>query len=286
MKSIEFKGTMKIFLTIALTAGTLGMYAQNANVVSAYMYMKDGNLAKAAEFIEPAIVDAKSGANEKTWRYRGDIYRMIVMGEDEALKMQFPGAIEKSVESYMKANELDTKGSYKIENIKALGALQGTSLNAGNKAFTAKEYDQAIKDYARAEMIAKAFGQVDTNAIFNSALAYESKGDGANAIQRYRDALAGGYNKVEVYRYISSLQAKGNDLDGAIATLSEGRTKFADDRDLIMDQMAYLLQADRAAEAEEMVKLALSKDPNNATLYSVLGSLYDKKAAMPRRKHK
>ena len=128
-------------------------------------------------------------------------------------------------------------------------------------------------------MIAKAFGQVDTNAIFNSALAYESKGDGVGAIQRYRDALAGGYNKPEVYRYISSLQAKGNDLDGAIVTLTEGRTKYADDKDLIMDQMAYLLQADRAAEAEEMVKLALNKDPNNATLYSVLGSLYDKKAS-------
>ena len=279
MKKIEFKGTMKTFLTIALAAGTLGMYAQNANVVNAYNYMKDGDLAKAAEYIEPAIADAKTGASEKTWRYRGDIYRMIVLGEDEALKTQFPDAIEKSVESYMKANELDTKASYKVENIRALGALQGTSLNAGNKAFTAKEYDKAIKDYARAEMIAKAFGQVDTNAIFNSALAYESKGDGAGAIQRYRDALAGGYNKAEVYRYISSLQAKGNDLDGAIATLTEGRTKFPDDKDLIMDQMAYLLQADRAAEAEEMVKLALSKDPNNATLYSVLGSLYDKKAS-------
>jgi hypothetical protein len=48
------------------------------------------------------------------------------------------------VESYLKANELDTKGSYKVENVKALGALQGQSLNAGNDAFTAKNYDEAI----------------------------------------------------------------------------------------------------------------------------------------------
>lgn len=257
----------------------LNVNAQNANVVSAYNYLQDGNLAKAVEYIEPAILDAKTGAAEKTWRYRGDIYRMIAMGQDAALKGQFPDALDKAVDSYLKANELDTKGSYKTENIRALGALQGLSLNTGNDAFTAKNYDGAISNYARSERIAKAFGQVDTNAIFNSALAYESKGDAAQAIGRYREAIAAGYNKAEVYRYIASLQRKGDDLNGAIATIAEGRTKFPDEKELILDEMSYLLAADRSAEAEESVKLGLSKDPNNAVLWSILASLYDKKAS-------
>lgn len=258
---------------------SLGLSAQNANVVSAYNYMQDGQLAKAVEYIEPAILDAKTGAAEKTWRYRGDIYRMIVMGEDAALKSQFPDALDKAVDSYLKANELDAKGNYKTENIRALGALQGLSLNTGNDAFTAKNYDAAITNYARSEKIAKAFGQVDTNAIFNSALAYESKGDAANAIVRYRESIVAGYNKAEVYRYIASLQRKGEDLNGAIATMAEGRKKFPDDKELILDEMSYLLAADRSAEAEESVKLGLQKDPNNAVLWSILASLYDKKAS-------
>ena len=258
---------------------SLGLHAQNANVVSAYNYMQDGNLAKAAEYIEPAIVDAKTGANEKTWRYRGDIYRMIALGEDAALKSQFPDAVDKAVESYLKANELDAKGNYKTENVRALGALQGHSLNTGNEAFTAKNYDAAIANYARSEKIAKTFGIADTNAIFNSALAYESKVDAANAITRYREAIAAGYNKAEVYRYIASLQRKGEDLNGAITTVGEGRKKFPDDKELILDEMSYLLAADRSAEAEESVKLGLSKDPNNAVLWSILASLYDKKAS-------
>lgn len=272
-------GPMKTILTATLAFGALALNAQNANVVSAYNYMNDGQLAKAVEFIEPAAQHEKTGLSEKTWRYRGDIYRMIVLGEDAALKSQFPDAADKAVESYLKATELDSKGSYKNENIRALGALQGASLNAGNDAFTAKNYDQAIKNYARSERIAKAFGQVDTNAIFNSALAYESKGDAAQAITRYREALAAGYNKAEVYRYIASLQRRSEDLEGAIATVREGRTKYPDDKDLILDEMSFLLQAERSEEAEEIVKLALSQDPNNATLYSVLGSLYDKKAS-------
>jgi len=270
---------MKLYLTLAFTASALGLTAQNANVVNAYNYMQDGQLAKAIEYIEPATLDAKTGVSEKTWRYRADIYRLIALGEDAALKAQFPEAIDRAIDSFLKANELDTKGTYKKENDLALRALQGQSLNVGNDAFAAKEYDRAIARYAQSERIAQAFGQVDTNAVFNSALAYESKGDDVNATRRYREALAAGYSKPEVYRYISSLQRKSEDLDGAIATVREGRIKFPTDKDLILDEMTYLLAANRSEEAEASVKLALEQDPGNAVLWSVLGGLYDKKAA-------
>ncbi|MCW5898191.1 MAG: tetratricopeptide repeat protein [Flavobacteriales bacterium] len=275
---------MKTTLTIALATAALALSlprqagAQNVNVVNAYNHMKAGELAKAAEFIEPAISDAKTGASEKTWRYRGDIYRLIASSEDQALRSMFPDALDKAIDSYLKANELDVKGSYKIENVKALGALQGMSLNAGNEAFTGKSYDRAIVLYGNSERIAKAFGQVDTNAIFNKALAYESKGDGANAIKHYREVLALGYDKPEVYRYIASLQRKGGDADGAIATTKEGMARYPDNKDLILDLMSDLLNADRSDDAEQIVKLALEKDPENAVLHSVEGGLFDKKA--------
>jgi tetratricopeptide (TPR) repeat protein len=272
--------TMKNLLTTALATSALGLFAQNANVVSAYNYMNDGKLDKAVEYIEPATSDAKTGASEKTWRYRGNIYRLIALGDDEALKAKYPNAIDLAVESYLRANELDVKGSYKVENVQALGALQGASLNAGNDAFGAKNYDEAIRRYAVAERIANAFGQADTNAIFNSALAYESKGDGANAIKRYQDALAAGYEKPEIYRYIASLQRKGDDLSGAINSVQLGRRRFPDNKDLILDEMSYLLAADRSEDAEASVALAIQTDPNNAVLYSVQGSLFDKKAGL------
>lgn len=273
MKHMRAKRTL---LTLAITLGAMGLMAQNANVVNAYNHMKNDELDKAAEYIDMAIQDPKTGANEKTWRYRGDIYRLIV--EDSTMRDQFPDAMDKAIDSYLKATELDTKNSYREENIRALGALQGRSLNEGNDAFTAKDYDGAIAYYARSEKIAKAFGQADTNAVYNSALAYESKGDAENAIKRYREAIAMGYNKPEVYRFIASLQRKNNDLDAAINTTREGREKFPDNKDLILDEMSFLLAADRSAEAEETVKLAIEKDPTNAVLYSVQGSLFDSKA--------
>ena len=274
----ERPNVMRSLLTIALALGTFVVTAQNSAVVNAYNYMKDGDLAKAAEYIEPAITNETTMGKEKTWRYRGSIYQQIALGEDAALKQQFPDAMDKAIESYLKAVELHTKDSYKVENIKALGGLQGASLNAGNAAFGSKEYDKAIACYDQSQRIAKAFGQVDTNAMFNSALAYETKGDATNAIAKYRSCLELGYDKPEVYRYLATLQAKEGDLDGAIATTRQGRAKHPDNSEMLKDELIYLLRAGRENESEGVLDQALAKNPNDAVLWSIKGSLYDAKA--------
>lgn len=271
-------GTLRTTLSILTTTLVLTASAQNSNVVNAYNYMKDGDLARAAEYIEPAIMNETTMGKEKTWRYRGEIYRLIAMSEDANLRGQFPDALQRSIDSYIKANELDTKGDYKRDNTLALGALQGVALNTGNEAFGSKNYEQAIAMYGQSERIAKAFGMVDSNAVFNSALAYETKGDPAMAIQRYQECINIGYNKAEVYRYLASLQKKQGDLAGAITTTQAGRKAHPDDKELMLDEVAFLLEAGRSEEAEVSTKAAIEKDPNNAVLYSVLGSLYDAKA--------
>lgn len=215
---------------------------------------------------------------EKTWRYRGDIYKLIALGTDANLKAQFPDALAKAADSYAKALELDAKGDYRKENLAALRSLQAEALNSGNDAFTAKNYDQAIALYGQSERIAKSFNEVDSNAVFNSALAYETKGDAAGAMKRYQECIAIGYNKADVYRYLASLQKKQGDLNGAIATTQAGRKAHPNDKEIMLDEVAFLLEAGRSEEAEVSTKAAIEKDPNNAVLYSVLGSLYDAKA--------
>ena len=130
---------MRKTLTFTIALAASGLMAQNVNVVNAYNHMKAGELAKASEFIEMATQDPKTGISEKTWRYRGEIYYQMVIGEDAAMKQQFPDANARAIESYMKANQYDTKGSYKRDNDRILRVLQGMALNNGNEAFTNKE---------------------------------------------------------------------------------------------------------------------------------------------------
>lgn len=196
----------------------------------------------------------------------------------EARFLMLQNKPDAALEKVYKLLQKDSKKEKRAIWIRELGDLQSLALNSGNESFGRKEFDYAIAYYRISEEIANAFSQSDTNAVFNSALAYESKGEHENAIKRYREAIELGYNKPEVYRYISSLQRKNEHIDAAIETTREGRQRFPDNKDLLLDEMSYLLAADRTAEAEETVKLAIKQDPNNAVLYSVQGSLFDGKA--------
>jgi len=256
----------------------LSLSAQNVNVINAYNYMQDGKLEKAAEFIEPATQDAKTGAQEKTWRYRGNIYRLIALGDDAALQAKFPDALEKSVDSYLKAVELDTKGSYKTENTSFLGALQVAALNGGNDAYIAKDFSKAVTRYEMSQRIAAKFGQVDTNAIFNKALAYDAAGDLPNAVKAYREAISAGYNDGKVYVFITSLEEKQGNKDAAITAAKEGLQRFPSNKDLRLQLTDLLIQANRSEEAEASLKEAIAADPGNPNLWFGLGNLYDKMA--------
>ena len=251
-------------ILILLGVVTLTSQGQNASVVSAYNYLQDGDYATMAK--------------EKTWRYRGDIYRVIALGDDATLKSAYPEAMDRAIESYLKATELDTKGANKDDNMRALGALQAASLNAGNDAFAAKDYDGAVRLYGNSKRIAAAFGQVDSLAAFNSALAQETKGDHAAAVASYRECINMGYKKVDIYRFMASQQKKMGDLDAAITSIREGRMQFPASKTLVQDELAFLLETGRDAEAETIVKVAIEQDPKNPLFYSVLGSLYDAKA--------
>ena len=266
---------MKNTLLTLSTLLVVNASAQNSNVVSAFMALEDKKYDEAVTYIEPAITNEGTMVKEKTWRYRGMIYSRIVFGDDAALKAKYPDAMDKAVASYKKAMELDTKGAEKESNTRSLEALQGTALNEGNAAFEAKDYDKAIANYAMSENIAKSFGRVDSNAVFNSALAYESKGDLAGALGRYQECINMGYDKAEIYRYTASLQNRTNDLNGALATIEAGLKRHAGNKDLMLDYIAYLQGANRVAEAKPMVITALEKDPGNAVLHSLLASIYE-----------
>ena len=82
-------------------------------VVSAYNANKEGDFATAATYIEQAIQNPKANVKNKTWRYRGEIYLNI--STDSALFAAYPNALTVAKDSFLKAMELDSKGSYESE---------------------------------------------------------------------------------------------------------------------------------------------------------------------------
>lgn len=266
------KHTKHTIPTMFLLALGLQSWAQK-EVVSAYNANKEGDFVAAASYIEEAINNPKANVKNKTWRYRGEIYLNI--SRDSALFAAYPQALSMSKDSYFKAKELDTKGSYSQEIQIGLGQVQMAASNAGIQNYNAKEFDRAGSMFDLAAEIAFAFDAVDTMAVFNSALCYENAGNLELAVARYETCAEIGYQVPNVYLFISSLYRDAGREDDALNTLAHARGLYPREQSLIIEELNIYLTNEEFDKAKENLSLAAEQDPTNEILWFSLGSVLD-----------
>lgn len=262
---------ISIFLTLMLA--TVAVFAQNANRVSAYNYMKDGEFMQAKEPIDEAITHEKTMTDDKTWRYRGQIYTGLAQGDYEGIDKA--DAIKTAIESYQKSMELDEKDKWKRENVAGLAQAQNLAVNMGINAYNEQNYEKAANLFLIGEKAAADLGVVDTLALYNAGLAAEQAEDYETALAQYRKATEIDYLGSKMYLYMANLYQRMDDSEGYLAVVKEGREEYPEDADLIVYELNYYLQNQKYAEAEENLKLAIKKEPDNKQLYFSLGVVYD-----------
>ena len=242
-------------------------------VVSAYNANKEGDYAAAVTYIEQAIDNPKANVKNKTWRYRGDIY--LNVSRDSLLFAQFPNALTLAKESYLKAQELDTKGSYSQEIKIGLGGVQTAASNEGIGRYSSGDFGSAGAFFDLSAEIAQAFDVVDTMAIYNAALCYEKADQLELAVARYEACADIGYQIPNVYLFISNLY-RNHEMDNlALETLSEARKLFPREQGLIIEELNIYLTNQEFDKAQENLILAAEQDPTNEILWFSLGSVQD-----------
>jgi hypothetical protein len=241
---------MKKLLSILLISGTaLAAFGQNKNVTSAYMSMKDGEYGEAREYIDLAITNEKTMADEKTWRYRGDIYFGIAQS-DEDFGVTKAEAAGTALESYLKAKELDEKERYLDKTQNGILLSRNLALDIGIKLYNEKKYEEARDLFLVAEEGAEKMGSIDTLAVYNAGLAAEQAGDYETAIKQYNKAAETGYNGANMYLYIANLYSKQDMNDKYISVIQEGRAEYPDNGDLILYELNYYLVNHKFDEAK------------------------------------
>ena len=183
-------------------------------VVSAYNANKDGDYRAASTYIEQAILIEKSNTKDKTWRYRGDIYLNI--SRDTSLTMEYPNALRISMESYLKAKELDLKKRYEDEIMFGLNQVQIGANGKGISYYNTTTFDLAATSFDLAAEIARTFEIVDTMAVYNAALCYEKAGMIDMAIERYKDCAVIEYQVPNVFLFISTLYRNSDNDEAAL----------------------------------------------------------------------
>lgn len=259
--------------------------AQNKNVVSAYNYLKYGELDKAKEAIDAASGHEQTSTMAKTWFYRGNVYLAIFASKDEKFKALHPDAAGEAYNSYLKAYDFDTKKIDINELNQAFASLVPALFTKGVEYYNGKKWDDAISTFEKCMFINTKFGHIDTLSCFNAGLSAERAGAkdtimdayDEKAVGFYRKCIELGYGGAKVYANLSDVYKKAHKEAEALQVIKEGRAKYANDQDLITAEINYYLGKGMFEEALGNLGLAIQNDPQNQTFYFARGSIYDQK---------
>jgi tetratricopeptide (TPR) repeat protein len=263
----------KVAFIILLIPGIVAN-AQNSKRTSAYNSMQDAEFAKAAEQIDEAAKHEKTMSDEKTWRYRGQIYQQIA-GSEEDFGIPKDTAVMRALESYKKALELDEKERWVKESRNGFAQSQNLAVNMGIEAYNAKDYPKAKNLFLIGADAARELNVFDTLAVYNGGLAAEQSGDYETAISQYQKAAAVGYQGASMYLYMANLYQKQEMPEKYIETIKEGRDEYPENADLIVYELNYYLRNGEFKEAKNNLQLALKEEPDNKQLHFSLGVVYD-----------
>ena len=263
---------MKHFLMIIGCLFAFSVMGQK-EVVSAYNANKDGDYRAASTYIEQAILIDKSNTKDKTWRYRGEIYLNI--SRDTSMTMEYPNALRISMESYLKATELDLKGRYEDEIKLGLAQVQLGANGKGISYYNTTSFDLAASSFDLAAEVARTFDIVDTMAVYNAALCYEKADMTDMAIERYRDCADIKYQVPNVFLFISTLYRNSDNDEEALKVLQEARAVYPREQSLIIEELNIYLTNKDFERAKANLELAAEQDPTNEILWFSLGSVFD-----------
>ncbi len=277
----------KAVVLIALVGLANFANAQNKNIVSAInyfgYYVKDKSvtdLAEAKKYIDMATEHEETKSKAKMWMNRAQIYQAISDSKDEKVKALSANPLDEAAKAYQQTMKFDDKKAYP----EASGNLiycANSFLNSGVAFFNEKNYAQAVDNFEKSININKeSFKLIDSNAIFNAALAAD-RGNMTDKAKQYLQELismnyGGAENGSRNYSMLAAVYKKENNTEKFLETIAAGRKAFPNDKDLIIEELNFYLAAGKDKEAQANLDLAIKNDPNNQTLHFALGTIYDR----------
>ena len=268
---------VKVFLLLLFVSISCTVLGQKAKVVSAYNYLKYGEVKKAKEAIDIAVSGEKAKAMAKTWYYMGRIYLAIYESKDPAVQILDANALNVAYAAYTKASELDVKGQYKEEITKKLEYCSVYFVNQGVKDYAAANYESALTSFENAIAINSKpeFNKIDTLSIYNAALTCEKLNKHEKAIKYYQLLVSYKYGGAKIYSFMINVHKRTKDDTARLEILNEGRIAYPDDNNLIIEELNYYIESGDKTKAITNLESAIEKDGDNYNLYYALGSMYD-----------
>ena len=294
----------KILFSAALIFSACTASAQVSVVKEAKSAKSDP--VKAAQIIEPALVDPTTANDPATWKLAGDFQKAIYDGENT--KLYVPGqkadtaklynSLVKMFDYYFKCDEVEqaavAKGELKKAKLrkklaKDLVAVRPNLTNGGIDAINTGKYDDALKFFGLFVDAASHPLFADVEAVKNDTLVPLIANYAVMAANALKDNAAvikygviGKSHKEEGYRSLMGLAeayAKGETTDSVkwLATIKEGVQSFPKQEFFVGSLMDYYIQKNQIDEALNDIDGFIAVNPSAYFMY-VKGILqYEKK---------
>ena len=271
---------MKRFTLLLLMFAAVSVYAQKPvkpNLNKALNSWKEGKLDEAKANIDAATTSEKTMNDAKTWYYRGLIYAAIDTTSNEAHKALATDAYKTAVESFKKADELNTgKAELFIQDAAGLPMLKsqqmsnwaGGYLNKGASQYQEEDLEGALKNFEKVQEILPK----DTTAYFYAGFVANGLENYDKAIENFKKYNEFGGKSSDGYSIMSNIYSGPKEnKEEALKVIREAKTKFPANQDFPKVEIGLLIDLKRIDEAKSGLESAVAKEPGNKILHFYLG---------------
>ena len=203
----------------------------------------------------------------------------------EVSKPVVPDALTKALDAYQKALAVDTKGTKLKEIAQGMIDIAQKQTQEAYNAFGFGDLAKAksLFDQAVATKALKPVEQIDTFALYNTALVAHMMGDYAAAKPTLEKCLQIGYaaENGEVYAKladcITHIDTTKAGAEAAKVYLEEGFKQFPNSQGILIGLINYYLSSgENTDKLFSLLDDAKRNEPNNASLYYVEGNIHAK----------
>ncbi|NMC39050.1 MAG: tetratricopeptide repeat protein [Bacteroidales bacterium] len=270
----------KYLLLIAVLVVSLGAYAQKGKVTSALTMIEQGNLDKAKEALDQAMIDEKSKDWFNTYFAKGKLCQAVFKSDNQSFKtLCGTDPLGDAYAAYENAMELDPKGTVKKRIIANMiyNSLALDLYSQGGTQFEAKDFDGALKSFETQIKITESdnfAGAIDTGMYYNAGLAAVNSKKFDKAISYFNKCAEMQYMGITPYYQMYESYLGMGDTLKAEATLKSLPDKFPGDKSITLQLIDLYIKSGKNDEALKYLKVAKEADPTNYSLYFAEGIIY------------
>ena len=195
----------------------------------------------------------------------------------EVTKPVVEDALDKAVEAYAKAAELDAKGQKTKDIVNALSGIKDKYTEDAYNAYTLGDlakssilFEKAVKAAATAPL-----SQIDTNSIYNAGLTAWNNFDFERAKTFFEKCLSYNYfgTEGETYAKLADIAERLGDKEASKNYLTAGSKKFPESQSLLIGLINYYINSgEDTAQLFDLFAEAQKNEPENASLFYVEGN--------------